>query len=75
MEKTLSRTVHKPNPALSASGTAVSASAAEENLLGIFLKDRRARLDPAAFGYGAARRRTPGLRQEEVALRADDSAT
>ena len=50
-------------------------TAAGENLLGAFLKDRRARLDPAAFGFGAARRRTPGLRREEVAHLADVSAT
>lgn len=46
-----------------------------DNLLGDFLKDRRARLDPAAFGFGSSRRRTPGLRREEVAQRADVSAT
>lgn len=46
-----------------------------ENRLGVFLKNRRAKLDPAVFGFGAARRRTPGLRREEVALRADVSAT
>lgn len=45
-----------------------------ENLLGTFLKARRARLDPAACGLRAARRRTPGLRREEVAERADISA-
>jgi transcriptional regulator with XRE-family HTH domain len=50
-------------------------AAAGENGLGIFLKDRRAKLDPALFGFGAARRRTPGLRREEVAQRADVSAT
>ena len=44
-------------------------------LLGTFLKDRRARLDPAAFGLPAERRRTPGLRREEVAQRANISAT
>jgi transcriptional regulator with XRE-family HTH domain len=41
-----------------------------DNPLGIFLRDRRARLDPAAFGFPATRRRTPGLRREEVAQRA-----
>ncbi|WP_157220175.1 helix-turn-helix transcriptional regulator [Flavisphingomonas formosensis] len=46
-----------------------------ENLLGHYLKDRRARLDPAAFGYSQARRRTAGLRREEVALRANISPT
>jgi transcriptional regulator with XRE-family HTH domain len=46
-----------------------------DNVLGEFLKERRARLDPAAFGFSSARRRTPGLRREEVAQRADVSAT
>src|SRR5579863_2675618 len=46
-----------------------------ENLLGVYLKDRRAKLDPTALGYSSTRRRTPGLRREEVALRANVSAT
>lgn len=45
------------------------------NRLGVYLKDRRGRLDPAALGFSAARRRTPGLRREEVAQRAHISAT
>lgn len=45
------------------------------NRLGAFLKDRRARLDPAAFGFPPGRRRTPGLRREEVAQRANISPT
>ena len=49
--------------------------AASENLLGTYLKDRRAKLDPAAFGLPLTRRRTPGLRREEVAQRANVSAT
>ena len=48
--------------------------AAAENVLGTYLKDRRARLDPAALGFAATRRRTPGLRREEVALRANISS-
>lgn len=48
---------------------------APNNLVGVFLKDRRARLDPAAFGFSVGRRRTPGLRREEVAQRAHLSAT
>src|SRR3954470_17629020 len=48
---------------------------ANDNLLGAFLKDRRAKLDPAAFGFSSTRRRTPGLRREEVAQRANVSAT
>jgi transcriptional regulator with XRE-family HTH domain len=45
------------------------------NPLGAYLKDRRARLDPAVFGFPARRRRTPGLRREEVAQRANISPT
>ncbi len=47
----------------------------DDNLLGSFLRSRRARLDPATFGFGTSRRRTPGLRREEVAQRADVSVT
>ena len=43
--------------------------------LGAFLRDRRSRLDPAAFGLAGGRRRTPGLRREEVAQRANISPT
>ena len=46
----------------------------KENRLGTFLKDRRKRLDPAAFGF-SGRRRTTGLRREEVAQRANISNT
>lgn len=46
-----------------------------DNLLGTYLKDRRIRLDPAAFGLPVVRRRTPGLRREEVAQRANISPT
>jgi transcriptional regulator with XRE-family HTH domain len=46
-----------------------------ESRLGFYLKDRRTKLDPAAFGFGAERRRTPGLRREEVAQRANISPT
>jgi transcriptional regulator with XRE-family HTH domain len=45
------------------------------NPLGTYLKDRRAKLDPAGFGFPAERRRTPGLRREEVAQRANISPT
>ena len=45
------------------------------NSLGTYLRDRRAKLDPAAFGFPLTRRRTPGLRREEVAQRANVSAT
>jgi hypothetical protein len=40
------------------------------NPLGAYLRDRRTRLDPVALGFGGGRRRTPGLRREEVASRA-----
>src|SRR3569833_4165185 len=43
--------------------------------LGTYLKDRRAKLDPAACGCSLTRRRTPGLRREEVSQRAHVSAT
>ena len=43
--------------------------------LGRFLRDRRTRLDPASFGFGGGRRRTPGLRREEVAQRSNISPT
>jgi transcriptional regulator with XRE-family HTH domain len=46
-----------------------------DNPLGAYLKDRRTRLDPAELGLPMARRRTPGLRREEVAARANVSAT
>ena len=46
-----------------------------ESQLGAYLKGRRAKLDPAAFGLPAKRRRTPGLRREEVAQRANISPT
>ncbi|SAK76091.1 helix-turn-helix transcriptional regulator [Caballeronia ptereochthonis] len=42
--------------------------------LGDFLRSRRTRLDPASFGF-SGRRRTPGLRREEVAQRANISPT
>ncbi len=45
-----------------------------DNSLGTYLKDRRTRLDPAAFGF-TGRRRTPGLRREEVAQRSNISPT
>ncbi|MBR0950987.1 helix-turn-helix transcriptional regulator [Bradyrhizobium canariense] len=48
---------------------------ASENLLGTYLKGRRTRLDAAAFGLSGSRRRTPGLRREEVAQRANISPT
>ncbi|MBR0643879.1 helix-turn-helix transcriptional regulator [Plastoroseomonas hellenica] len=53
----------------------MSTSVASDNPLGMYLRDRRTKLDPAAFGFSGARRRTPGLRREEVAQRANISAT
>jgi transcriptional regulator with XRE-family HTH domain len=46
-----------------------------ENQLAGYLRDRRTKLDPAAFGFAVERRRTPGLRREEVAQRANISPT
>ena len=43
--------------------------------LGTYLRHRRTRLDPAAFGFSGTRRRTKGLRREEVAQRANISPT
>ena len=43
--------------------------------LGSYLRERRTRLDAAALGYAGGRRRTPGLRREEVAQRAGISTT
>ena len=47
----------------------------DANSLGTYLKDRRAKLDPTAFGFPLTRRRTPGLRREEVAQLSGISAT
>src|SRR6202163_1016739 len=46
-----------------------------ENPLGTYLRDRRAKLDPAALGFPSERRATLGLRREEVAQRANISPT
>ena len=46
-----------------------------ENLLGTYLRERRTKLDPEAFGFSSGRRRTAGLRREEVAQRANISPT
>ncbi|HTB44231.1 MAG TPA: helix-turn-helix domain-containing protein, partial [Acetobacteraceae bacterium] len=44
-------------------------SPAQRRELGDFVRTQRERLDPAALGLAVgARRRTPGLRREEVAL-------
>ncbi len=54
---------------------AVAAQTTKDNVLGAYLRDRRERLDPAALGLPMTRRRTPGLRREEVAQRAHVSPT
>lgn len=46
-----------------------------DNPLGDFLRARRLALDPASFGFIPGRRRTPGLRREEVAQLANISPT
>src|ERR1700736_1664954 len=53
----------------------MSVRTADDRGLGTYLKDRRAKLDPAAFGFPPERRRTRGLRREEVAQRANISPT
>ncbi len=57
---------------ITANSLATQGSAGQ--VLGKFLQDRRAKLDPASFGFSSARRRTPGLRREEVAQRASISS-
>src|SRR5690242_20516831 len=53
----------------------MNATTRQESSLGAYLRDRRTKLDPASFGLALKRRRTPGLRREEVAQRANVSAT
>jgi transcriptional regulator with XRE-family HTH domain len=53
----------------------MSELSATETRLGTYLRDRRTKLDPATFGFPRERRRTPGLRREEVAQRAHISPT
>src|SRR5215472_5125623 len=53
----------------------MSAQPGTENQLGTYLQDRRGKVDPAALGFPSARRRTLGLRREEVAQRANISPT
>ena len=56
--------------------TTVAPAGRRREELGNFLKARRARLSPADFGMpGGSRRRTPGLRREEVALLAGVGVT
>ncbi len=53
----------------------MTTSASGAHSLGAYLRDRREKLDPASLGFELTRRRTPGLRREEVAQRAHVSAT
>ncbi|MEA1676521.1 helix-turn-helix transcriptional regulator [Nitrospirillum sp. BR 11163] len=53
----------------------LTADSPGDNKLGDYLRDRRTKLDPAALGFPAERRRTAGLRREEVAQRANISPT
>ena len=53
----------------------MSESLTAENRLGTYLRNRRTKLDPAALGFPTERRRTVGLRREEVAQRANISPT
>lgn len=45
------------------------------NTLGTFIRAQRERTSPGAFGFAAGRRRTPGLRREELAALCGVSAT
>ena len=57
------------------SGTAtLTDTGTAPHTLGVFLRDRREKLDPPSLGLPPGRRRTPGLRREEVAHRANISA-
>lgn len=53
----------------------MSGRAEDDKRLGAYLREARGRLDPAALGLPGGRRRTPGLRREEVAQRANISPT
>ncbi|MGH7100958.1 MAG: helix-turn-helix transcriptional regulator [Acetobacteraceae bacterium] len=53
----------------------MSEVSATGNGLGAYLRDRRMKLDPTALGFPSGRRRTPGLRREEMAQRANISPT
>ena len=53
----------------------MSSHLTNENVLGAYLRERRTKLDPAALGFSTSRRRTRGLRREEVAQRASISPT
>src|ERR1700748_639065 len=53
----------------------MSETVTPDNALGFYLKQRRAKLDPTAFGFSGDRRRTAGFRREEVAQRATISPT
>jgi hypothetical protein len=65
--------VHEPKGAPASTPAASGRRRAE---LGKFLRTRRARLSPADFGMPAGlRRRTPGLRREELALLAGVGVT
>jgi hypothetical protein len=50
-------------------------SSSTEWRLGAYLKDRRTRLNAGAVGFPLSRRRTAGLRREEVAGPANISVT
>jgi transcriptional regulator with XRE-family HTH domain len=55
--------------------TRISVAKTNASQLGVYLMDRRTKLDPATLGFPMTRRRTPGLRREEVAQRANVSTT
>lgn len=53
----------------------MSEPVSNDSLFGTYLRTRRAKLDPVALGFSSHRRRTRGLRREEVAQRANISPT
>ncbi len=53
----------------------MSSQPSSEKALGVYLRNARLKLDPAALGFPVIRRRTSGLRREEVAQRAALSVT
>lgn len=55
--------------------SSTDSTALASSSLASYLRDRRTRLDAAALGFSGTRRRTPGLRREEVAQRAHISPT
>src|SRR6185503_3852369 len=67
---------YKTSHYTSINATMIDRSGRQQRTLGEFLRAHRARLSPAGLGLPAGhRRRTPGLRREEVAQRCGLSVT